>query len=197
MNAKMTQSDHKCEIILVRHGRPELSRNVRLTARDYEDWWARYDESGLRAGQRVPDRIAGFAARADKVVSSPLRRAVESATLARDGAAPDEIMNGMVEAPLPPPGLGPIKMRPISWGTVSRVLWLGGHAAGRETASAARARAARCAQELEALTGGERRITVFAHGWFNRMVGRQLRKRGWRMVEGRGDAYWSYRRFEK
>jgi len=184
-------------IILIRHGRPELSRNVRLTARDYEAWWERYDESGLRQGQSVPPRISKMTETADTVASSPLRRAVESATLARGGAVPDEIMDGMVEAPLPPPGLGPIKMRPLSWGTVSRVLWMGGRSAGRETVSAARVRAAQCAHDLEVMAGERNQIVVFAHGWFNRMVGRQLRKRGWRTVEGRGDAYWSYRRFEK
>ena len=184
-------------IILVRHGRPELSRNVLLTADDYRDWWARYDESGLRAGQRPPPRITSMIAEADIVASSPLPRALETAMLARDGKAPDVILPGMVEAPLPPPGLGPLKFRPLTWGTLSRIIWMAGYSGGGETARAARTRARATAEELEMLSRDGRTALIFAHGWFNRMVGRQLKRRGWRCVDGRGDGYWSHRRWER
>ena len=180
-------------LILIRHGRPALSRNVLLSARGYAAWWRRYDESGLRAGQRVPDVVARLTAGADVVAASPLPRAQESARLAA-GRAADVTLPDMVEAPLPPPNLGRLKFRPLTWGTVSRVMWLGGRAAGGESAREARARAVRAAEQLEALAPGGR-VAMFAHGWFNRMVGTALRRRGWRCVEGRGDGYWSYRRF--
>ena len=182
-------------IVLIRHGRPELSRNVRLTAAGYRDWWQRYDGSGLRAGQSVPPDIREWV-RDATVVSSPLPRARESARLAREGREPDRILPDLVEAPLPPPGLGPVRLRPISWGTVSRVLWMAGRAAGGESAREAGLRAARAADALEDLAR-ERSVAVFAHGWFNRMLGRELRRRGWRCVRGRGDGYWSYRVYER
>ena len=38
---------------------------------------------------------------------------------------------------------------------------------------------------------------VLAHGFFNLLIGRALRKRGWRMTLREGYKYWSTRRFER
>ena len=42
-----------------------------------------------------------------------------------------------------------------------------------------------------------RNVLVLAHGFFNTMVGRELRRAGWRSVEGRGYKYWSTRVFQR
>ena len=184
------------EIVLVRHGRPDLSRNVRLTAQGYRDWWTRYDSVGLKDGAVMPPRVRELVEGAARVASSPLPRALETARMARDWEEPDHILPDMVEAPLPPPDLGPLKFRPLTWGTISRLRWLAHHGHGSETAPQSRARAARVARELEHLTPDGRTV-VFAHGWFNRTVGNALKRAGWRCAEGRGDAYWSFRRYVK
>ncbi|MFW8695741.1 hypothetical protein ACOI9Y_34765, partial [Mesorhizobium japonicum] len=44
-------------IILTRHGEPALSRKCMITAREYGDWWARYEIGGLLAGQTPPDAL--------------------------------------------------------------------------------------------------------------------------------------------
>ena len=184
------------EIVLIRHGRPDLSRNVTLTAQGYRDWWQRYDSVGLMAGAKMPPRIRELVEDAERIGSSPLPRALETARMSRDWEEPDHILPDMVEAPLPPPNLGPLRFRPLTWGTISRILWLCRGTEGCETARESRERAARVAGELETLTPTGRTV-IFAHGWFNRSVGRALRRRGWRLVEGRGDGYWSFRRFAK
>jgi hypothetical protein len=50
-------------IVLARHGEPALSRKIRLTARQYLDWWARYEAGGLLPGQSPPKHIADAAAK--------------------------------------------------------------------------------------------------------------------------------------
>jgi len=65
------------KIILVRHGKPALSRKVRLTWKEYRDWWAKYDEGGLAEEQKMPTKVKNYAIEADILISSPLRRAVE------------------------------------------------------------------------------------------------------------------------
>jgi hypothetical protein len=40
-------------------------------------------------------------------------------------------------------------------------------------------------------------VVVLAHGFFNYMIGRSLKKLGWRLVESEGYRYWSMRRFER
>ena len=45
-----------------------------------------------------------------------------------------------------------------------------------------------------------RRVKAFenrAHGFFNSMIGMELRRLGWRCVKGRGWRYWSTRYFER
>ncbi len=41
-------------IMLARHGEPALSRKVRLTAREYRDWWVLYEAGGIIPGQTPP-----------------------------------------------------------------------------------------------------------------------------------------------
>ena len=40
-------------------------------------------------------------------------------------------------------------------------------------------------------------VVVLAHGFFNYMIGRSLKKLGWKLVESEGYKYWSMRRFER
>ena len=42
-----------------------------------------------------------------------------------------------------------------------------------------------------------RDVLVFAHGYFNHMVGSRLKAGGWALVHNQGFKYWSQRRYEK
>lgn len=179
-------------IILVRHGKPALSRKIRLTWQEFRDWWIRYDEGGIRAGQLPPKRVREWAARADHIVTSPLQRAVESAELAA-GRPPDEHLTALVEAALPSPPLGPLKLRPKSWGTVARILWYVGYSDGMENHREARARAETACDVLEDRAAGGKIVYVSGHGWFNRMIKGSLMKRGWRCKSQNGDLHWNRR----
>ena len=58
-------------IILTRHGEPALSRKCLITARQYGDWWAKYEVGGLLAGQTPPpELVAADAAAAVTVTGS-------------------------------------------------------------------------------------------------------------------------------
>ena len=183
-------------IILCRHGEPELSRKARMNWRGYKYWWGLYDEGGLVPGQDAPQVIKDLANQADIVIASPLRRAVETATLAK-GATPDKLEPLLVEAGLPPPNLGYIRLKPPTWGLISRVTWMMGFSGEAESQADARMRAEKAADALaEKATGGQV-IFAAAHGWFNRMMRPALKRRGFVCVEDHGDLHWSYRRFER
>lgn len=183
-------------IVLVRHGKPALSRKIKLTGRGFRDWWLRYDEGGIRPDQKIPKKVKHWAQEADLVVSSPLRRAVESAEMAA-GRAVDEEWIELVEAALPSPSLGPLKFRPKTWGTIARIIWAIGYSDGMESRPEARARADSACDRLEAAAKGGKTIYVQGHGWFNRMVKGSLMKRGWRLKSQNGDLHWSRRRLVK
>ncbi len=183
-------------IIIVRHGKPALSRKRQLTWREYREWWKDYDLGGLAEKQKIPKKVKRLAGLADVVISSPLRRAVESAALVAE-REPDKIWPELVEAALPSPPLGPLKLRPKTWGTYSRIVWYWGWSDGMENHTAARRRAETVCDKLDVEAAGGKMVFITAHGWFNRMVKGSLKKRGWKCVSQNGDLHWSFRRFER
>lgn len=184
-------------VILTRHGEPALSRRCRLTSDEYRAWWARYEVGGLLKGQTAPTCLQE-AARDALILHSPRPRAIETAKAAA-GDQPLQVDEIFVEAPLPPPRF-PAWMRfsPRTWGVIARFWWWAfNHHQGEETRDQAKARARRAADMLEQHAASGRNVLVFAHGFFNGMVGMELTKRGWRCVEDQGFQYWSARRFER
>lgn len=183
-------------IILCRHGEPALSRKTRMNWRGYKYWWGLYDEGGLVPGQDAPRVIKDLAAQADIVIASPLLRAVETATKAK-GAAPDRLEPLMVEAGLPPPNLGYLRLKPPTWGVLARICWMAGFSGEVESQVEARKRAEKASDVLSEEAEGGKMVFVAAHGWFNRMMRLALKRRGFVCVEDHGDLHWSYRRFER
>jgi len=185
-------------IILARHGEPALSRKCLITARQYGDWWAKYEVGGLRAGQTPPPELVAVAAGAGAIYASTRQRARETAAAV---AAGKEVMEDalFIEAPLPPPALPDwIKLSPRWWGVVSRFWWhLSDRHHQQETRAEAEVRAERAAQSLIARAEQGCDVLVLAHGYFNHMVGKRLKADGWRLVHNQGFKYWSQRRYEK
>jgi broad specificity phosphatase PhoE len=179
-------------LVLVRHGRPALSRKVHLDWRGYRAWWAAYGESELAEGQVPPPALVSLAGEADIVVASPLPRAGGTAArLSHDG---DIITDSVfVEAPLPAPQIPFVRLRPGTWNVLSRLCWLLGYAARGESHRHAEVRAEEAADRLVELARGRSLVVLAGHGWFNRMIRGVLRRRGWQCVYDGGDGYWSWR----
>jgi broad specificity phosphatase PhoE len=184
-------------VILARHGRPALSRRTLLSADDYRAWWAEYEAGGLKAGQAVPENLKAMAVEAGAIIASTRRRSVETATMV--GAGREFLSEAMfIEAPLPPPRWPRwLKLPPMAWGFVARVWWwFLNHHPDEESRHEAEARADEAARRLIDLAGRGQDVLVLAHGFFNAMIARSLRRRGWRCTVNGGYGYWSARRFE-
>ncbi|MGA0607459.1 histidine phosphatase family protein [Phenylobacterium sp. VNQ135] len=185
-------------IILARHGEPALSRKVRLRAAEYREFWANYEILGLLPGQTPPKQLLSFVESCGALVSSTRLRSIESAqALAKDRVF--DRHDVLIEAPLPPPNWPDwIRMSPSMWGFFARLWWwFFDHHEGQETRSQAEERADRAAAMLIGLAAGGENVVVLAHGFFNFMIGRSLRKLGWKLVQSEGYKYWSMRRFER
>ena len=183
-------------IILARHGEPALSRKVRLSAGEYGEFWQTYEITGLLPGQVPPQALAGFVATCGVLVASTRLRSIESA----EKLAGEREFNRLpllIEAPLPPPPWPSwVRLKPSTWGFIARFWWwFFNHHGGQETRRQAEARADQAADMLEPLAAGGQDVVVLAHGFFNFMIGRALRRRGWKLTHSEGWKYWSTRRF--
>ncbi len=184
-------------IILARHGEPALSRETRLSAAGYGAWWARYEEGGILAGQPIPEAVKEAARTAGVVIASTRRRSIESVLAL--GVPPGFEENPLfVEAPLPPPPFPDwIKFSPRHWGVITRFWWwFFDFHPGVESRAQAERRADQAARTLIAHAAGGADVLLVAHGFFNTMIGRALRRLRWRCTLDQGFRYWSVRRFE-
>lgn len=184
-------------IITARHGRPSLSRNVRISSGDYGAWWAQYDASGLHPDETPPKSLIDLAARAKTVLSSTLPRAIETARCATQGSRDVPADPMFIEAPLPPPPIPFLKLSPTAWGVISRTFWFLGYApAGVESHRETWRRVDEAAERLVA-HAADGDVLLCAHGYLNWMIDRRLRAEGWRRVgrEG-GNRFWSWRVYE-
>ena len=184
-------------IVLARHGEPALSRQVKLTARQYREWWALYEAGGLLAGQTPPAHLQDAARRAEVIYTSTRLRAIETATALAEGR--DLTHEAIfIEAPLPPPAWpDAIKLSPRTWGVISRISWWIGHHGKEESRKEAQKRSVEAARLLHEMACRGDDVLVVAHGFFNSMIGRELRRLGWHRTKGRGWRYWSTRYFER
>jgi broad specificity phosphatase PhoE len=185
-------------IILARHGEPALSRKVKLSAEEYRQFWAQYEVLGLLPGQTPPDTLVKFVETCGTLVSSTRLRSIESAQ-ALAGEREFGRHDLLIEAPLPPPNWPSwIRMSPKMWGFWARLWWwFFDHHEGQETRRQAEQRADEAARMLTELAERGEDVVVLAHGFFNFMIGRALRRRGWRLAWSEGYKYWSMRRFER
>ncbi len=186
-------------IITARHGKPNLNRDVKITARQYGQWWARYDESGLAPGQEPPASLVDLASECGIVLCSTLPRAIETADRIVDGARIVPRNALFVEAPLPPPPVPFIKLSPTAWGRISRAFWFIGYSPGdTESHRKARGRVRRIADKLIAEAAEGQDVLLCAHGYLNWMFDRHIRRRGWERVVHEGEnEYWSYRAYKQ
>ncbi|HEY2660605.1 MAG TPA: histidine phosphatase family protein [Caulobacteraceae bacterium] len=189
---------HSGAIFTIRHGRPNLSRKVMLNAAEYAAWWARYEETGLKPGQTPPPALLDMASGAAVILCSPRIRAIETAQAITQERGFD-IDPMLIEAPLPPPHWPDwLRLAPFLWGIIARFWWwyFNQHE-GQESRAQAEARADAMAARLgEMALQGD--VMVVAHGFFNTLIRRYLKKRGWKVVESqRGLTYWCSRRLER
>lgn len=169
-----------------------------LNAQEYREFWANYEILGILPGQMPPADLMRFVAEAGVVMASTRLRSIESVeALAKGRQFERDAM--LIEAPLPPPPLPRwIKLSPRIWGFLARFWWwFFNHHEGAETRRQAELRADEAAAMLERMASRGEDVVVLAHGFFNFMIGRALKRRGWRLTSSQGYKYWSTRRFER
>ena len=177
-------------IILVRHGRPALPLSPRTSHHEFRDYIDAYEQAGLDPESLPPQELSDLVKELDHVFTSDRPRAHQSAK----ALAPHAELTAdplFAEAPLASPRIPLLRMRVPKWAVMARILWHAGYHPEIENYRKAKHRAGRAAEILvnKVREGGD--AVLVAHGYFNAMIGRQLRQRGFKRTGAHRVRYWN------
>lgn len=177
-------------IVLIRHGQPHIALSPATSHAGFAGYIDDYEAAGLAPSSLPPAELQALLRELERVYVSGRPRSTQSAQRLAPHAQliADPLF---VEAPLASPRIPLLTMRVPKWAVVSRLLWHAGYHPGIENPRQARARAAQAADMLIAQARATGMAAVVAHGYFNWMIGRQLRRRGFRRTGSHRARYWN------
>lgn len=173
-------------IILLRHGAPLVDAPRWQSAAAFRDWLTRYEQAVV--AEVPPTGVCELAAGCNHALCSDLPRSLTSAACLSVSASIDPLWR---ECPLPPPSRSLPPLPTKLWLLGLRLAWLAGYSAGGESFVQARLRARQGAEQLIGLASEHGAVLLVGHGLFNRLLLRELRRRGWALARRSGRAYWS------
>ena len=177
-------------ILLIRHGQPGIALAPHTDHRGFADYIDAYEAAGLDPASLPPAELQSLVRELDTIFASDRARSHQSAqTLAPHASLIADPL--FAEAPLASHPIPLLKMRVPGWAVVARILWHAGNHREIEPYAAARARAVRACEILIARARLDGAVALVAHGYFNAMIGRQLRKRGFRRTGSHRVRYWN------
>ena len=177
-------------IILVRHGRPALPLRPRTSHHGFRDYIDAYEAAGLDPESLPPQELSDLVKELGHIFTSDRPRSHESAK----ALAPHATLEAdplFAEAPLASPRIPLLKMRVPKWAVVARVLWHAGYHPEIENYRKAKHRAAKAADILIEKVRDGGATALVAHGYFNAMIGRHLRQRGFTRTGAHRVRYWN------
>ncbi len=175
------------EIILMRHGQPNLAVIDKVSALGMKRWIEQYNLSEI-INQPAPEASVQLAASAQVIVSSSAPRALTSVRAL--GLQPTLVDAIFCEAQLPHARWTLPRLSPFTWAFILRISWLCGFSGTVESARQARIRANDAAQQLQSLANAGP-VLLLGHGFMNRMIAKQLEAAGWTRQQRNGNRYWS------
>jgi broad specificity phosphatase PhoE len=183
-------------IILIRHGQPAIAVSPRESHRGFRHYIDAYEAAGLDPGEAAPEDIQELVGELATVFSSQKKRAHESARALAPNA--ELIVDPLfAEAPLAGPPIPLLRMRVTKWAVIARVLWYAGYHPGIENYRKAKHRAAAAADILLRRAHADGTAALVAHGYFNFLIGRELRRRGFRKLGTHRARFWNAVRYER
>ncbi len=183
-------------VVLVRHGKPAIPM-ARTCYRGFRHFIAAYESAGLDPHSAPPAELRALVKDLPAVFTSGAPRANDSA---RSLLPQAEIIADplFAEAPLAGPKIPLVKMNVPIWAVISRIIWHAGYHPEIENYRRARRRAARAADRLLASAEANAGTAVLvAHGYFNAMIGRVLRQRGFMRVGTHRASFWNAVTYER
>lgn len=177
-------------IVLVRHGQPRIALSPRTGHHGFGHYIGAYESAGLEPSSLPPPELMDLSRELASIFASDRPRSHQSASLLAPSAAlvTDPLF---AEAPLASPPVPLLRMRVAGWAVLSRILWHAGYSPRIEGVFASRLRAVRAADLLISEARQRGVAVLVAHGYFNFMIGRVLKKRGFARRGSHRARYWN------
>jgi broad specificity phosphatase PhoE len=178
-------------IILVRHGRPAVANAPRTSHHGFERYLDLYQDAGLDPRSAPPGELLDLVKGLNAVFTSVAQRAKDSARMLLPEA---ELIADPVfaEAPLTVPRIPLLKAKVPVWMVVARIFWHAGFHPESENYGRTKARAAAAADILMKVAETNNGTAVLvAHGYFNAIIGRALKKRGFGRTGAHRYRFWN------
>ncbi|MEI9932763.1 MAG: histidine phosphatase family protein [Rhizomicrobium sp.] len=177
-------------IILIRHGRPAIDVAPRTSHGEFRAYIDDYEAAGLDPTSAPPEELQDLVKELDAVFTSGKPRAHESAKALAPNA--ELIADPLfVEAPLASPRIPLLRMKVPKWAVVARILWHAGYHPEIENYRRAKSRAGAAADILMRRARADGQAALVAHGYFNLIIGRELRHRGFKKTGTHRAHYWN------
>jgi len=169
---------------LARHLRTVPQAAGLLDHLQYAEVLARAADRTIVPGAAVGPALVAAAAESQQLVSSTLLRAEQTARVIQlalgSRCPPVDRWPELVEAGQSALAWPGARLTEGVWSAVSRLAWAVRVRGDGESRAATEDRARRVVDRFEALAAPGVALTVIAHGCFNVVLGRELRRRGWR-----------------
>lgn len=173
----------------MRHGKPAFTGLRKVTSGEMADWVAKYNRADT-GSDTPPNASKSLATRAQRVISSPLPRAISS--LRALGCEADLVDEVFREAELPLFTIPGLRLAPSFWAALFRVMWLCGISRQAERLTMAKKRAAQAAGMLASVAEhANGPVLLMGHGIMNRLIARELTSLGWKEHCRPEKGYWS------
>jgi broad specificity phosphatase PhoE len=177
-------------IILIRHGQPAIPVAPRASHREFRNYIDAYEQSGLDPRSAPPEELQDLVGELAAVFTSGKKRADESARILAPNA--ELIADPLfAEAPLAAPRIPLLKMRVPKWAVVARIFWHAGYHPEIENYRRAKNRAIKAAEILIIRARTDGAAALVAHGYFNFLIGRELRRRGFAKSGSHRARFWN------
>jgi broad specificity phosphatase PhoE len=188
--AALSSHDAPSRIILIRHGRPAIAVAPRTSHGEFRSYIDDYEAAGLDPSSAPPEELQDLVKELSAVFTSGKARAHESAKALAPNA--ELIADPLfVEAPLASPRIPLLRMKVPKWAVVARILWHAGYHPEIENYRRAKSRASAAADILMRRAREDGQAALVAHGYFNLMLGRELRHRGFTKTGSHRAQYWN------
>jgi broad specificity phosphatase PhoE len=165
------------QITFIRHAKVDMDSGKPIYAKELLAWEEAYNSAPIITDPLPEDALVGGIKRADYVVSSRLRRAIDSLELLEIEI--DEKNRLFNEAAIPALGGRLFKLKPAHWLALFRLLSLIGVGRWARTLRETKADARKAAERLSELSAQHDHIVLMGHGVMNWLIRKELKREGW------------------